>query len=452
MISRDNLKAAFESVDTNNSGSIDISELGALCAKVNLEGINNAEVQELFNEMDTNHDGKISLEEFIAWYRLGRKSKLRNFLKFQLKCIDKFDVHFTKKYKTTDHTAEEGRHQLVEVEIRDGEPSEQGAANFTFSIDSQPHLADMDRFQACCPNLSPGDTQAFAAFCFKSHNPAALTTALTTFIDTLKELMVEKDPSFQQLIDMTPYEIGNDGEYVCIGFTGENPFFGPYIMMAQQVQPMVDQMRPEIFMNCKSDKSLKMAMNAPNFYQCTDASRFFFGISFDKNAKNSALEYANQFGGGGGTQDAGANMMKLCNGLRLRVRTNPDSQAGENSYNGFKNSLQAMAQLEIGPVTEFCNKMTTEIEAQEKQARSWPEVLNKIDEQRESQPANDIRKMIQDYPCVKDMMFAFRDHGLFDFRFIMVVQSVQLTYALRSEGLQEMFTQGWDRFWQGHEC
>merc|ERR1712151_921011 len=259
--------------------------------------------------------------------------------------------------------------------------------------------------------------------------------------------MVEKDPSFQELIDMTPYEVGTDGTYVCVCFTGENPFFGPYIMMAQQVQPLVDAMKPEIYMNAKSDQSLKMAMESPNFYQCTDASRFFFGISFDKNAKNSALEYANQFGGGGGTQDAGANMMKLCNGVKLRMRTNTDSHAGDNSYNGFKNSLQALAQLDIAPVTEFTNKMTQEIENQEKQAKNWEEVLQKIDEQKESQPANDIRKMIQDYPCVKDMMFAFRDHGLFDFRFIMVVQSVQLTYALRSEGLKEAFTSSWDRFW-----
>merc|ERR1712021_160304 len=123
MLNRRQLKIAFDEIDADKSGSIEVSEIAALCEKL-CEKVDQASAAELFKEIDTNHDGKVSFEEFTAWYRLGRNSKLRDVLKYSIKALTKFDAHFTKKYNKASAYDGEGRTTLVDVEIRDGEPSE----------------------------------------------------------------------------------------------------------------------------------------------------------------------------------------------------------------------------------------------------------------------------------------------------------------------------------------
>mmetsp|Transcript_28227 Transcript_28227/g.25026 ORF Transcript_28227/g.25026 Transcript_28227/m.25026 type:complete len:95 (+) Transcript_28227:71-355(+) len=59
---------AFNQVDTDKSGSIDMQELAALMNKVadqcNIPKPSESDVKEAWNAMDTNKDGKISVEEF----------------------------------------------------------------------------------------------------------------------------------------------------------------------------------------------------------------------------------------------------------------------------------------------------------------------------------------------------------------------------------------------------
>jgi Ca2+-binding EF-hand superfamily protein len=42
------------------------------------------ELEELFKSIDVNHDNKLSFDEFLAWYRVGKHSKLNKLLKYQL--------------------------------------------------------------------------------------------------------------------------------------------------------------------------------------------------------------------------------------------------------------------------------------------------------------------------------------------------------------------------------
>merc|ERR1712178_72749 len=115
--------------------------------------LSRAQLLQSFNEIDTNHDGRISFEEFTAWYRLGRNSKLRDVLKYQLMAMQQFDAHFTKKYKKASAYDGEGRTNIVDIEIRDGEPSEEnadGLVRLTTKADEE--LSD--RVARACPELA----------------------------------------------------------------------------------------------------------------------------------------------------------------------------------------------------------------------------------------------------------------------------------------------------------
>ena len=152
MLCRADLKKSFEEIDTDKSGSIEMSELKNLCTKIGLPDVDDAKVTELFTEIDTNHDGKVSFDEFTAWYRLGRNSKLRDVLKFQLSSMSKFDAHFTKKYSKLSNFKEEGRSTFVDVDIRDGEPSE-SKGDCYFQVTSNASAEDIAIVREACPKM-----------------------------------------------------------------------------------------------------------------------------------------------------------------------------------------------------------------------------------------------------------------------------------------------------------
>ena len=154
MLHRSQLKLAFDEIDADKSGSIEVSEIAALCKKVGDDNFDQASAAELFKEIDTNHDGKVSFEEFTAWYRLGRNSKLRDVLKYQLSAMDVWASR-DKSYKEVGTYAEEGRIDMFDVEIRDGEPKETNTdcfARLTTQVD--PEM--IARVKRACPKMFEG--------------------------------------------------------------------------------------------------------------------------------------------------------------------------------------------------------------------------------------------------------------------------------------------------------
>lgn len=83
MLSSAQLKEAFDSFDKDKSQSLDTTEVARLAASLGVKTDSRA-IEELFKTIDVDHDGRLSFDEFLAWYRVGKHTKLASMLKYQM--------------------------------------------------------------------------------------------------------------------------------------------------------------------------------------------------------------------------------------------------------------------------------------------------------------------------------------------------------------------------------
>lgn len=83
MLSSTQLKEAFDNYDKDKSGSLEIDEVVKLASSLGAK-TTKKDIEELFKSIDVDHDNCLSFNEFLAWYRVGKHSKLTTLLKYQL--------------------------------------------------------------------------------------------------------------------------------------------------------------------------------------------------------------------------------------------------------------------------------------------------------------------------------------------------------------------------------
>lgn len=83
MLSSSQLKAAFNEFDKDSSGYLSLDEIVKLSTKLGTK-VAKRELEALFHSIDTDKNGMLSFDEFLAWYRVGKNTKLAHTLKYQL--------------------------------------------------------------------------------------------------------------------------------------------------------------------------------------------------------------------------------------------------------------------------------------------------------------------------------------------------------------------------------
>mmetsp|Transcript_9459 Transcript_9459/g.19219 ORF Transcript_9459/g.19219 Transcript_9459/m.19219 type:complete len:644 (-) Transcript_9459:95-2026(-) len=68
-----NVEETFKKIDTNNSGTIEIGELGDLLSEVAGDKVSPDEISIVMKEIDEDNSGEISFPEFTAWYLKSEK-------------------------------------------------------------------------------------------------------------------------------------------------------------------------------------------------------------------------------------------------------------------------------------------------------------------------------------------------------------------------------------------
>lgn len=121
MLSSAQLKDAFDGIDKDKSGSLDFAEVVEL-AKTLGHTVDKATLENMFKSIDTNNDGKLSFEEFLAWYRVGKDSKMGSMIKYHLEVQKGFR---TAKAKMENNNKSgmmlQNSCRLVDFEIIDGD-------------------------------------------------------------------------------------------------------------------------------------------------------------------------------------------------------------------------------------------------------------------------------------------------------------------------------------------
>jgi len=453
MLNRVQLRNSFNEIDTDGSGAIDIGELANLCGKVNVTDVDQTNVGELFKEIDTNHDGKISFEEFTAWYRLGRNSKLRDGLKYQLKAMNKFDAHFTKNYKKASaYDGAEGRTSLVDIEIRDGEPAENNTdMTFRFTTKADEELSD--RVGRACPDLAvrvgeghnselPAGTRAFACFTIRSTNPTALAQAFRDFYNSAKDLLLEKDPRMEDLFNMVKYHVGTDEDWVVIASDAAgNPFLEQFIFMGLQGMDFADMAQPELVYRITTDATWESIRTADDMLNMVDNTRFRFEVSANTVGKKQLLDTVSQMVP---DLDQGSKMrlsaMRLFNGFTFKAKSNSKEQAGGLNQN-FQQMLTALKELghpSLRAQTDIMEAMN------EMPYKTWSACMQAVKDNSGDSKVEDVRRELNNYPFVRDFLDAFRAHAVADMKSSVFVNNCQACFCSKTKGFGQCFNEVWE--------
>jgi len=436
MLGRKLLTASFAAVDKDNSGSIELGELESLCKSIDYP-IDAKEVTDLFNEIDTNHDGKISLNEFIAWYRLGKNSDLRKILKKNLRHISEYETNIQHKLKKCESIDLSGRKSLVDIVFIDGEPG--CKSEWAMKAGFQDNKETINLIANALPalKLTPeSDEQFLVSFIMKSKNPEALKTGLEAFINTTLDLLVEKaGPGFQEIVDATAWGVGIDGDRVIFALNLiENPMAVAYYGMASQMCVMLSGSGLSFDMLLQAACNPKEHLKLKNWFEHTDGSKF----TMDLNVLEGGVEGLKQLiDGMAGQREPMINFaVNLFNNIKFKFITNSNVHAG-GGEKGLDNMIEAMNHAM--KVIPNCPNFT--IDSTKIKSKNWDEAL---DEFRNSQPLSDIKRLVNDHPMISDLYECLLENGLNDCEFYGILDSACLTEKWRFEGMKEMFGDLWN--------
>lgn len=302
MLTRKQLKTAFDKVDKDSSNSIEISELESLCKDLKYD-VNIEEVKKLFTEIDLNQDGKISFEEFTAWWRLGRNNKLKKGLKHVIRAQN----YASKKINVAAGSDE--RDHVVKLDLQYGEQGTEteklagfdvlkGKSQISFCADGEGHLGVKDLFPELADKpsiyltIGTSDVDALAKG-FADFKQAGFDFILETQVqpEARDEATAQMESTFGFLSSTAL-----PGKFVIAKDLSDN---GAYVLMDpsfQILKKVIDGTGFRMSASCSSKNSVKDLLNT-SFNDLTQAWQLAFNVSFSKNWKEAAKQLFLQFTG-----------------------------------------------------------------------------------------------------------------------------------------------------------
>ena len=207
------LRVIFEQFDTDKSGSLEIPEIVKVCEKVETP-TTEAELRNLFREIDLNQDGKISFDEFLAWFRVGRTTGSARLLKSQIKVMNEFNS-FMKKYATRGTMDQEDidNSEIIDLTIRDRSgPSSGTMVKGEILLGSRNKL--LGAVKLAFPEFEPSEPHFY--FTIRTQNARQLCEEMNKFLINMMMAMEEFNPQMKNQIEKMNINVGQIGPKVII--------------------------------------------------------------------------------------------------------------------------------------------------------------------------------------------------------------------------------------------
>lgn len=132
------LRIAFETFDEDKSGMLEVDEVIELALSLNAQ-TTREEFTEMFSGLDTNQDGKISFEEFVSWYRVGRTTQMGAMLQQQIVAERQMGKLYSLMRDVNDNVVEPKEGEAG----TEGEGEEEGEGDQKVPQDSSVKLANL---------------------------------------------------------------------------------------------------------------------------------------------------------------------------------------------------------------------------------------------------------------------------------------------------------------------
>lgn len=416
LASRTKLRAAFDAVDKDNSGSIDLKELEGLCKSLS-HPIDFTEVSALFNEIDTNHDGKISFEEFIAWYRLGKDTNLKGFLKSSLRHLMKYNEKLPKLKKSSSLMSGTKLCSAVDIEVLDGEPVDATTVQFQLMTDVPTNAFLHDRMKKACPTCFTNPQSMIKFIQLETNNAQAVKDAINEFFEAILEMGKELAPQFESCFDAQIYEVGCDGNtvFVCFDLLSQ-PMASPYCEMGFGFIEMLKLCLIDAKCGFECGKDFHAAMKMGHFSELIRDFRAWVKVGYNPTAKEFIRSMEDQFITPQGNRFDDMivyAMNRLFSSVKMRIKLNShDPKKLFDSMNDYG------AGLEDVPSTyaDFKNEAV------------------------EAGNGFDVKGMKEGYPFVDSLLNALNEHALFDTRIgLMAWDAIHMSFRVKGHGLKEIY-------------
>jgi hypothetical protein len=181
---------------------------------------------------------------------------------------------------------------LFNLEISEGQPGNKTTFGVHFCSTAPDMLA---RVANACPNFSGNEeARVWSIMIMKAKNPAALKEAIETFIQFGKDTVTEMDEGLGQMVDMTSYQVGIDGDYVVVAIDLlANPMAEAQLQILQDVagQLPLESFGLSAEFMLRSHCSLKHLMIVDDLWDHFDNSELFANLSCSKSFRAFSAQF-----------------------------------------------------------------------------------------------------------------------------------------------------------------
>jgi len=216
MLGVNELKQAFNQLDKDGSGYLEVEEVVALSKSLG-EEVTKENITSLFSEADTNKDGKLSFNEFVAWFRVGRTTRFAKLMKYQISMLSKFD-DFTNKMSELEKqfgTSEEDAEiiKLANIVFKDAK-NDPGKTSVKLDIRTGMKNHMTKALKYAFPNYD--EETMYVYFTLRSEKSHILKKRFNTFISELMLIIEQAAPQLMPIVGMIDFQVSQLNDKVVV--------------------------------------------------------------------------------------------------------------------------------------------------------------------------------------------------------------------------------------------